>query len=52
MALAKKPPPAKRHESLIAHVSATSLTIEEDSGAKTFAITPFTEVMVNDQEPT
>lgn len=49
VASAKKHPAARRHETLISNVSPTSLTIQEDGGPKTFVITAFTEVIVNDQ---
>jgi hypothetical protein len=49
-AVAKRhPPAARRHQTLISSISPTSLTIQEDSGPKTFAITPYTEVVVNEQ---
>jgi hypothetical protein len=51
-ALAKKHPAARRHQTLISSISPTSLTIQEDSGPKTFAITPYTEVVVNEQKAT
>ena len=46
---AKRRPAARRHQTLISSVSANSITIEEDNGPKTFAITAFTEVFVNEQ---
>jgi hypothetical protein len=45
-------PPARRHETLISHVSPTSITIQEDSGPKTFGITNFTEVVIDGQRAT
>ena len=49
-ALARRhPPAARRHQTIISNISPTSLTIQEDSGPKTFEITPSTEVFVNDQ---
>lgn len=48
-AWAKKPPIARRHQTIISNISPTSVTIQEDSGPKTFAVTAFTEITVNDQ---
>ena len=45
-------PAARKHQTLISQVSASSLTIEEDNGPRTFAITSFTEVILNDQKST
>jgi hypothetical protein len=45
-------PPARRHQTLISNVSPTSITIQEDSGPKTFVITNFTEVVIDGQRAT
>jgi hypothetical protein len=42
-------PHARRHQTLISTVSPTQITISEDSGPRTFTITPFTEIIVNEQ---
>jgi len=45
-------PPARRHQTLISHVSPTSITIQQDNGPKTFVITNFTEVVIDGQRAT
>ena len=47
-----RPPHALRHQTLISSITATQLTISEDHGPKTFSITQFTEVFVNDHRAT
>src|ERR1700736_920940 len=48
-ALARPRAHAQRHQTLISTVSPSQITISEDSGPRTFTITPFTEVIVDEQ---
>jgi hypothetical protein len=48
----KKPPVPKRHETVISSVTPTAITILEDDSPKTFTITQFTEINVNEQKAT
>jgi hypothetical protein len=48
----KKFAPPEHHETVIASVTANSITITEDKATKTFTVTQFTEVTVNGQRAT
>jgi hypothetical protein len=48
----KKATPPEHHETVIASVTANSITITEDKATKTFTVTQFTEVTVNGQRAT
>lgn len=48
----RRPPPSPPPAPAIVNVGPTSITISEQSGAKTYTITQFTEVNVNGQRAT
>lgn len=46
----KAGPEAKSHETLISNVSANAITVTDDTSARTFMITQFTDIHVNGQK--
>lgn len=46
----KKAKPPEYHDTVIAKVSADAITIDQDKVAKTFKITPFTEITLRAQK--
>jgi hypothetical protein len=48
----KKAKPPEHHETVIASVTPSAVTITEDKTTKTFAITQFTEISVNGRKST
>ena len=48
----KKPSPTEAHQTVISSVTASSVTVKDDTGTKTLAISAVTEVTVNGQKAT